>query len=84
MFILQHFAALDASRDKFIYRVIIFLFVWVLRFDIGEWTGFSKKVCVVGGWVGGWVGGLGPLRFGSSDCSGPDGDNGMSFCQLLG
>lgn len=50
MFILQHFAALDASRDKFIYRVIIFLFVWVLRFDIGEWTGFSKKVCVVGGW----------------------------------
>lgn len=50
MFILQHFAALDASRDKFIYRVIIFLFVWVLRFDIREWTGFSKKVCVVGGW----------------------------------
>lgn len=26
----------------------------------------------------------GPLRFGCSDCTGPDGDNGMSFCQLLG
>lgn len=26
----------------------------------------------------------GPLRFGCLECSGPDGDNGMSFCQLLG
>lgn len=30
------------------------------------------------------LGKRGPLRFGCSECTGPDGDNGMSFCQLLG
>ena len=49
--------------------------VCVLWCAIRARTGFGKKVC--------W-GKPGPLRFGCSDCTGPDGDNGMSFCQLLG
>lgn len=53
----------------------------------------ASHVCVlqsdIGGCCRGAGGGLrwgkaGPLRFACSDCTGPDGDNGMSSCQLLG